>query len=588
MNQIQKNEKDYAQLIRLATDEGLLEERTRLIEEMRQEGVQEGLFFHAAQLEDPRSLNLIKSKVEEGVELDEWIEVSLISHLAKLGDETILFDSLSHLFDPQRSKDSIRSINILASLLSSINPPSDLNSVQHLVDQLLNITGIEILNESKLASCLFDRMMISNEFEKVINWYQFNNQRNNLILPKYINSILKFRSFINPSLLYQLWDDFLNCEHIQIKESQNLGLTFLRLSLDLNDWEFLKIVLNELIKQKVILRSESLEELIERFIKLGPNRAEVYLAYEQLIKLGTPTRPFFDRFLLNYLTRCDSNSITETSNEKPQALSIQVLSQLFEQMRSFDVPPDSETYVRLLNHFTKIVKSNPRNLSTRLQVERLYTLFKLDAYVDPEIRVLHSFLKAFAYNRMYSNAWMIWKQISNEEKFKTKMKNSSLATMFDLAGYESERIGGKEGKLNKLAIQGWNRLKSKQDWPNCEMNKNLIEAWLECLCRSRHFNQSIHLVFNEMINEIGILPDSKTFSILLRFSRKESELRKQSLNDQDQDQIQRKDENQRIDEEEDIYKIVRNRIKNEFPLVWEQVKFEGLTLNEIQNENEIE
>lgn len=578
MNNTKKNETDYAHLIRLATAEGLTEERTRLVEEMRREGVQEGLLFHAAQLDDPRSLNLIKSKLEEGVELEEWIAVSLVSHLAKLGNEAILFESLSQLFDPRRSKDSIKSINILASLLSSITPPADLNSAQRLVDQLLSITGIDILDESKLASCLFDRMSIGVDFEKVTSWYQFINHRNNLMLPKYIGSILKFRSSMtsSPDLLRQLWDDFLACESVKVEESEDLGTAFLRISLDLRDWELVKTVLDELIKQKILLRSEVLEELVERFIQLGPDRATVYSAYEQLIRLGTPARPFFDRFLLNYLTRCESTSTTETSFEKPQALSMHALSNIFEHMRSAGVPPDSETYVRLLDHFTKVVKSNPRNLSTRLQVERLYTLFKLDAYVDPEIRVLHSFLKGFAYNGMYPGAWMIWKQISNEEQFRIKMTNSSLATMFDLAGYESESIGGGNGKLNKLAIEGWNRLKSKQDWPRCEMNKNLIDSWLECLCRSRHFNEAIQLVFKEMrLEELGIQPDQRTLSILLRFCRKESEFRKQSLEFQDQ----------HLKHEDDLYEIVRDRIKDEFPFVWDQVQFEGLTLNEIEKRN---
>ncbi|KAG0142005.1 hypothetical protein CROQUDRAFT_663083 [Cronartium quercuum f. sp. fusiforme G11] len=574
-----KSEAEYAHLLRLSVVEGLVEERARLVKEIALEGIEDSLLVHGAQLDDPRSLAFIKAKLEEGTELEEWIQKSLVAHLSRADDEATLFEVLSRLLDPLKPRDAARTINILTSLVSSITPPSDLARAQQLADQLLDLSGVDLFEKPELASSLFDRMSIGSEFERLFDWYQLINDRNAPVLAKYIGAMLKFRSAMlsQPGLLRKLWEEFGACDSAKLEERRDLAIDFLRLSLDAHDWELSKMILDKLVAQRLQLRPDILEDLVERLMKLSPSRNAAYTSYEQLVRLGNPSRSFFDRFLIFYLARCEANSSRDSSTGKAQALSMHALSAIFEHMRDAGVPPDAETYVRLLDHFTRVVKSNPRNQSTRLQVERLHTLLKLDAYVEPDTRLLHYFLKGFAYNGMFAHAWMVWKQLSTQARFRVSMTNASLATMLDLAGFESEALG--DGQLNVEALDGWaqlNKPSMSEWWPRCERNKNLWDSWVECLCRARHFGMATEVVLQKM-SEDGCRPDRRTCSILLRFCRRESEWRKQNeslSNDQG--------------EQEDLFVHVRQRIRKELPDVWNEVCYEGLTPKEIENDKELE
>lgn len=564
-----KSEADYAHLLRLATAENLTEERSHLMEELAREGLHEGLSIHAAQLSQPRSLAFVRARLEEGVELEEWIEVGLVAHLSHAADDSTLFDVIAQLFDPARSRDALRTTTLLATLIRGIKPPSNMDEAQRLADRILDLTGTDILQEPKLSGCLFEQMQIASHFECVTEWCQLINARNGPLLPRYIEAMLKFHSSVlsQPGLLRKLWDDFCACEGVTQSEQYGLATAFLRLSLQANDYELFTTMLEEVSRRKLELKASVLEELVEPLISLAPSRSVAYAAYEQLIRLGYPTRPFFDRFLLFYLARCESLSVKDGTGEKPQALSMHALSAMFDQMRAADVPPDAETYVRLLDHFTRVVKANPRNQSTRLQLERLYTLLKLDAYVEPDARLLHYFLKGFAYNGMYSHAWAVWNQLSGEDRFRVGMSNASVATMLDLAGFESEAVG--DGRLNVRALEAWKRLREasvKEWWPRCELNKNLWDSWVECLCRARHLGPATKVVLEEM-PKYGSGPDHRTCSILLRFCRKESE--------------RRRTENWPANGE-DPFDEARRRIQVELPEIWSQVCHEGLTPTEIE------
>ncbi|KNE88968.1 hypothetical protein PSTG_17580, partial [Puccinia striiformis f. sp. tritici PST-78] len=336
--------------------------------------------------------------------------------------------------------------------------------------------------------------------------------------------------------------------------------------------------LTKFIQDKKI-DGEKMVGLLAQLIPLAESREQAWWFYERLSKLGKLTPQFFDQLLRDYLSLCESPPSTRrSSEERIQALSMSKLMSILDKMKASGIMIDNQTYSILLNHYSKVVKMNPRNLSTRLQLERIHTLIKLDMNLEPDQHLIHQLFKAFSYNGLYEKAWSMWDQhMASSSSMRSinsargdmdqvykKISNPSFATMFDLAGFESERYG--DGRLNLRAIQGWKFLVNHALCPSSSpkiisstssyLNKNLFDSWIECLCRSRRIEEALTLVFfnqypppsqsnpsssstpsPQTLNKDKdqllygfIIPfiDKRTLSILLRFSKREDYLLIQS------------------------------------------------------------
>ncbi|MBW0467048.1 hypothetical protein O181_006763 [Austropuccinia psidii MF-1] len=579
-----KTEAELAHLLRLAIKEGLNDEQERWLNQVKTSNLQIGLLFHGALLTiNNQSLQYVRNQLENGQQLNYWIEINLVERLSIRQDDRIdLWDVLAQLC---RRASRQKAMNLVEHVITSLG--SSLKTVDEVVDfadRLRETTGVDIFHQDpgRLAGRLFQSTSALQTFDQCWKWHQLVKARAGTVWGSCLISTLGFQDdlLLQPDRMNELWTEFQSAAHagsLSWSDLSPCSISFLHLAIRSNRPELAQTVLKEVVsgsqRQKDQgLKSEVLYELLEPLLSISQNRDQAFWFYEQLVQLGRPSRGFFEHFLRLYLYSCESHR----PNERPHALTMQKLMAILEHMSQASVTPDIQTYSILLNHFSTIVRANPRNLSTRLQLERIHTLIKLDVNLEPDSQLLHQLLKAFSYNGLYSKAWMIWDRLSTEEPLREGMTNASVATMFDLAGYESERHG--DGRLNRRAIDAWEKLRGQQNvkemaarqlrWPKCFLNKNVWDSWVECLCRSRRVDEAIKVVFEEMA-VAGNLVDERTLSILLRFGRREDELEKQQRNFG-------------YAKKEDFLQKIQQMIRSNHPNLWNLVKEQGLTANEIE------
>ncbi|POW03572.1 hypothetical protein PSHT_11642 [Puccinia striiformis] len=494
--------------------------------------------------------------------------------------------------DQQSLKYILNQKNI-ETLLSHIKINPSIEAIDQLADQIQQITGLEIFRDSstRLGGKLFDRFRSSFTFEEVWSWYQLSKTRRGGgggVLENSLVTILEYRSELSrgSDRIEEILADFrtLTFSNRSLSSTDLLKTieNLLWLSILIKDTSIAVLALDpELTKfiQDKKIDGEKMVGLLARLIPLAESREQAWWFYERLSKLGKLTPQFFDQLLRDYLSLCESPlSTRRSSEERTQALSMSKLMSILDKMKASGIMIDNQTYSILLNHYSKVVKMNPRNLSTRLQLERIHTLIKLDMNLEPDQHLIHQLFKAFSYNGLYEKAWSMWDQhMASSSSMRSinsargdmdqvykKISNPSFATMFDLAGFESERYG--DGRLNLQAIQGWKFLVNHALCPSSSpkiisstssyLNKNLFDSWIECLCRSRRIEEALTLVFfnqypppsqsnpsssstpsPQTLNKDKdqllygfIIPfiDKRTLSILLRFSKREDYLLIQS------------------------------------------------------------
>ncbi|KAI9615316.1 hypothetical protein KEM48_005746 [Puccinia striiformis f. sp. tritici PST-130] len=542
-----EEEHELAQLIRLSIKYKLTDQQNSFLSQKPIQEYRNQHLIHGARLLLPQDQQSLKYILNQKIGEDDHLQ---------------LFDVLTKLTSRHHNRD--RTINLVETLLSHIKINPSIETIDQLADQIQQITGLEIFRDSstRLGGKLFDRFRSSFTFEEVWSWYQLSKTRRGGGGGVLENSLVN-RSLSSTDLL---------------KTIENL----LWLSILIKDTSIAVLALDpELTKfiQDKKIDGEKMVGLLAQLIPLAESREQAWWFYERLSKLGKLTPQFFDQLLRDYLSLCESPPSTRrSSEERIQALSMSKLMSILDKMKASGIMIDNQTYSILLNHYSKVVKMNPRNLSTRLQLERIHTLIKLDMNLEPDQHLIHQLFKAFSYNGLYEKAWSMWDQhmISSSsmrninstrgdmDQVYKKISNPSFATMFDLAGFESERYG--DGRLNLRAIQGWkflvNQALRSSSSPkiisstSSYLNKNLFDSWIECLCRSRRIEEALTLVFfnqypppsqsnpsssstpspqtlnedeDQLLYEF-IIPfiDKRTLSILLRFSKREDYLLIQS------------------------------------------------------------
>ncbi|OAV96590.1 hypothetical protein PTTG_01023 [Puccinia triticina 1-1 BBBD Race 1] len=474
------------------------------------------------------------------------------------------------IFEILRSRHRSRkqTIALIDHLLSHTPLPAagDIRHIASLAERIHQATSIEIFRDEAglLAGKLFARTEPS--FEHVWAWYELAKSRTaGPGLARCLVALLGFRAELaaHPARLAQLLADLDQLARTalspadRLRAIENLLGIAIRARRPSLAARALADPLVEPLEGQLLMGEPTMVDLLGKLLLLAENRDQAFGFYEQLLRLGRPSPRFFERLLRDYLALCESPRAGE---ERPQALPIPRLMAILAHFRRAQIPIDSHTYAILLNHFSTVVRLNPRNLSTRLQLERIHTLIKLDIHLEPDPLLVHQLFKAFSYNGLYDKAWAIWDQFffspssafarrkSSASGGFSRISNPSFATMFDLAGFESERFG--DGRLNRRALAGWAFLpKSPQPPASCYLNKNLFDAWLECLCRSRRVEQALLLVFpaspdvralnsddvdqpaSEQQQQQQLLYpitkpfiDRRTLSILLRFSKREDQL----------------------------------------------------------------
>ncbi|KAI9606183.1 hypothetical protein H4Q26_004558 [Puccinia striiformis f. sp. tritici PST-130] len=491
--------------------------------------------IHGARLllpQDQQSLKYILN--QKNSKLEPWVESDLIQRLTQEqqgeDDHLQLFDVLTKLTSRHHNRD--RTINLVETLLSHIKINPSIEAIDQLADQIQQITGLEIFRDSstRLGGKLFDRFRSSFTFEEVWSWYQLSKTRRGGgggVLENSLVTILEYRSELSrgSDRIEEILADFrtLTFSNRSLSSTDLLKTieNLLWLSILIKDTSIAVLALDpevtKFIQDKKI-DGEKMVGLLARLIPLAESREQAWWFYERLSKLGKLTPQFFDQLLRDYLSLCESPlSTRRSSEERIQALSMSKLMSILDKMKASGIMIDNQTYSILLNHYSKVVKMNPRNLSTRLQLERIHTLIKLDMNLEPDQHLIHQLFKAFSYNGLYEKAWSMWDQhMASSSSMRSinsargdmdqvykKISNPSFATMFDLAGFESERYG--DGRLNLRAIQGWKFLVNHALCPSSSpkiisstssyLNKNLFDSWIECLCRSRRIEEALTLVF---------------------------------------------------------------------------------------------
>ncbi|PLW39474.1 hypothetical protein PCASD_07993 [Puccinia coronata f. sp. avenae] len=565
------------------------------------------------------SLEFILDQLKKKIPLEDWIQQDLIQRLAADQSlELLLFQTLAQLSRGYSNRN--HTINLVDRLLTHIPIPTDGTSIafiQSIADRIHQTTNVDIFNEKhgRLAVKLFIRLSSSYSFEQVWEWYQLSKTRTGgRVLEPCLVSILKFKPELMryPDRREQILSDFRGLAFV----SKSLAPTdlieciehVLWLAIGIKSAPLAGLALHgdliSMLEGKQLMKSETMADLLGELLVLAESREQAYELYERLSRLGRATPRFFERLLREYLALCHAPPPRASFNERPQALPMPRLMAILHHMKQAGIPPDGQTYTVLLNHFSTVVRLNPRNLSTRLQLERIHTLIKLDANLEPDALLAHQLFKAFSYNALYDKAWAIWDQFFVPQKSSSpsslhnirahqawsKISNPTFATMFDLAGFESERHG--DGRLNLRAIDGWRFLASqallkvtapttpesplpssssssssssftttvgeeepsggtlKREMSCGYLNKNLFDAWVECLCRARRMEEALTLVFPEMDDGVcgtqaaaegggQMMPretldkdrlyrhvtrafvDQRTLSILLRFCKRE-------------------------------------------------------------------
>ncbi|KAI8459209.1 hypothetical protein BY996DRAFT_4576281, partial [Phakopsora pachyrhizi] len=618
-----------AHLIRLAIREDLPEEQLGLIKQAQDLGFGSELLIHGAQIRlRAESLDYIMSQLNSGVKLDDWIETDLLQQLTvelpknQISIETIL-DTLSKLYS--HSIQRPRSMILLESVLKFLITSCGLKDLNYLADRLLEITNIDIFRDLPYRSFskFFDPLLITLDVSQTLELHQMVKSRRNevwlSVLIKLTNDLEDESIGKAPEHLHDLFSDLQNSSSNPPLETSIIDRVFwldqlnacsiglISSAIKLNQVEMVQAILSQLSKRQsnhslrdglLLCRPvdcQTIKDLLHSIFSLPLSREEVFTSFNNLLKLGRVDYGFFDDFLNKYLLMHEAP--TNSNDERPQALSMSRLMTIIDQMNSSSCPPDHRTYSSLLNHFSRTVHRNPRNISTKLQLERIHTLIKLDVRLEPDSELLHELLKAYSYNGLYPQAWKVWDVLSNEKRFRENMKNKSLATIIDLAGYESEKFG--DGRLNPKVVVAWEELiKSSSSssrgvsrWRRCKINKNLWDSWIECLCRSKRIEYAIDNVFSNMngrradqqgkvetkgsesknledgeVEEVNIRADQRTLSIILRFLKKD---------------IEEEDDERYKAELKELDRNLRKRLKDEFSEIWEDVKNEGLTPNEI-------
>ncbi|POW18218.1 hypothetical protein PSHT_06084 [Puccinia striiformis] len=540
--------------------------------------------IHGARLllpQDQQSLKYILN--QKNSKLEPWVESDLLQRLTQEqqgeDDHLQLFDVLTKLTSRHHNRD--RTINLVETLLSHIKINPSIETIDQLADQIQQITGLEIFRDSstRLGGKLFDRFRSSFTFEEVWSWYQLSKTRRGGgggVLENSLVSILEYGSELSrrSDRIEEILADF----HTLTFSNRSLSSTdllktienLLWLSILIKDTSIAVLALDpELTKfiQDKKIDGEKMVGLLAQLIPLAESREQAWWFYERLSKLGKLTPQFFDQLLLYVNLLCPQEDHLRSD---PSIINVKIMS-ILDKMKASGIMIDNQTYSILLNHYSK-------NLSTRLQLERIHTLIKLDMNLEPDQHLIHQLFKAFSYNGLYEKAWSMWDQhmVSSSsmrninstrgdmDQVYKKISNPSFATMFDLAGFESERYG--DGRLNLRAIQGWkflvNQALRSSSSPkiisstSSYLNKNLFDSWIECLCRSRRIEEALTLVFfnqypppsqsnpsssstpspqtlnedeDQLLYEF-IIPfiDKRTLSILLRFSKREDYLLIQS------------------------------------------------------------
>ncbi|KAA1074178.1 hypothetical protein PGT21_006769 [Puccinia graminis f. sp. tritici] len=592
INDQENDETQLAQLIRLSVKYSLSQSQKDLLEERPIEEYQDQTLIHGALLPiRDESLQYIINQVKLNNRLHHWIEQDLIQTLAQLNQTDLLFELLAKLSSRQYFSREKGTIALVERLLSHIPLPSDapIQSIDSLAERIHQATSLEIFRDqsTQLAGKLLSRLK-QPSFEHVWEWYQLSKSRTGgRVLEGCLVAILEFRAELarRPERLDQVIADFRGLALItRSLSSADLlrcieNLLWLAIGAQRGPLAGLALdgELTKPLEGKQMMEESTMVELLGRLLALAENREEAFMFYERLSRLGRPTPRFFERLLRDYLALCEC---PRTVEERAQALPMSRLMAILEHMKQASIPVDGQTYAVLLNHYSSVVRMNPRNLSTRLQLERIHTLIKLDINLEPDGQLIHQLFKAFSYNGLYDKAWTIWDRFffpsSHVRKTKLgrqtegfrRISNASFATMFDLAGFESERYG--DGRLNLRALDGWAFLVHQAlhpPHPNsnpetieqpsaCYLNKNLFDAWIECLCRARRIEDALMLIFpsssisltssfasnnsnndspdDQLLDQpedqeklqsiIKPFIDQRTLSILLRFSKREDHL----------------------------------------------------------------
>ncbi|WAQ83433.1 hypothetical protein PtA15_3A803 [Puccinia triticina] len=419
------------------------------------------------------------------------------------------------IFEILRSRHRSRkqTIALIDHLLSHTPLPAagDIRHIASLAERIHQATSIEIFRDEAglLAGKLFARTEPS--FEHVWAWYELAKSRTaGPGLARCLVALLGFRAELagHPARLAQLLADLDQLARTalspadRLRAIENLLGIAIRARRPSLAARALADPLVEPLEGQLLMGEPTMVDLLGKLLLLAENRDQAFGFYEQLLRLGRPSPRFFERLLRGYLALCESPRAGE---ERPQALPIPRLMAILAHFRRAQIPIDSHTYAILLNHFSTV---------------------------------------AFSYNGLYDKAWAIWDQFffspssafarrkSSASGGFSRISNPSFATMFDLAGFESERFG--DGRLNRRALAGWAFLvhqalrppsagsaEEPQPPASCYLNKNLFDAWLECLCRSRRVEQALLLVFPASPDPFI---DRRTLSILLRFSKREDQL----------------------------------------------------------------
>lgn len=213
------------------------------------------------------------------------------------------------------------------------------------------------------------------------------------------------------------------------------------------------------------------------------------------------------------------------------------------------------SYLRLYGHTaTSILNTNMgeaerRNTLDELQnsVIKMHHYFQSQTEFEPNMAIITALMDAYNRVRLTHSSLEIWNRLVLYQS--NLIDSAIIAIILDGCGYTG---------LIKEARRIWKWTRSRSD-SNLLCNKDVWDAYVECLARCGHLSEAIDVVFDEMQPELLAgghqSADAKTMEMMLRFA---SHTRHRWTRN--------------VQEEYTLLSNLKLRMRQEMPNVWDQVK----------------
>jgi pentatricopeptide repeat protein len=302
-------------------------------------------------------------------------------------------------------------------------------------------------------------------------------------------------------------------------------------------------LLNDMRSRRLKFDATTLTSLTILLMRSSTSHQTAFRAYAHMYALD---KQLLDRDAYAAIISAFINLSWPSSRLAPPNLFLEIVKD----MRKAGFTPNAQVYTSLLHRYGANVQRRVDRLSspdipvpeaeperwvveTLEAIQAIHTVIKLDPSVTIDVPLLNALMNA--YNRVgaFAEAFEVWDELVERRAHeKPELYAASINVALDACGYSEAHV--KAHRVWRWARR--NNLTVDRNW----------DAWIECLARLGEMDEAVETVCGEMKRrENGApAPTTETLRILLRFSWRSK----------------------------DVYRQIKQRIEQEFPNMWNDVK----------------